>query len=153
MPITIISTISNTNESRLEKGTYVNYGAVFLDTCPIKIGARTLCGPNCSFYAGTHPVDPSIRRGVTGPETGRPIVIEEDCWLGGSVIVLPGVTIGTGSAIGAGSVVTKDIPPFSVAVGNPARVIKKVEVSDPSYSKLKTQGAEILAGETTLKTS
>lgn len=67
--------------------------------------------------------------------------------------MLPGVTIGTGSTVGAGSVVTKDIPPFSVAVGNPARVVKKVDVSDPTYSKPNTQGVvEVLAGEATLDT-
>lgn len=67
--------------------------------------------------------------GTTGPELGKSIVIEEDCWLGGNVIVLPGVTIGRGCTIGAGSVVTKNIPPFHVAAGNPARILRKIETA------------------------
>lgn len=61
-------------------GAMVNFNSTFVDTCPIIIGARTLVGPNCSFYSGTHPVDPALRMGLTGPELGKPIVIGEDCW-------------------------------------------------------------------------
>lgn len=64
-------------------------------------------GPNVSLYSGKHPLDPALRNGLKGPETGEPITIGEDCWLGGNVIVLPGVTIGKGATVGAGSVVTK----------------------------------------------
>ena len=78
-----------------------------MDTCIISIGARTIVGPNCSFYSGTHPLDPALRNGLLGPENGKEIHIGEDCWFGGNVIVLPGITIGRGCTVGAGSVVTK----------------------------------------------
>lgn len=108
--------------------------ATFIDSLPITIGTRTLIGPGCSFYSGTHPVDPFLRNGLQGPEMGKPIVIGEDCWLGGNVIVLPGVTIGRGSTIGAGSVVTKDVPDYCIAAGNPARVLRKIDVNGTDRS-------------------
>lgn len=116
---------------------YINTNSSWVDTCPITIGARTLVGPHCSFYSGTHPVDPFLRNGIRGPESGAPIVIGEDCWLGGNVIVLPGVTIGRGTTIGAGSVVTKDIPSFVVAAGNPARVLREIDVSEAQKAEAK----------------
>jgi len=120
---------------KLGQRVFINCNATFIDTCPVYIGARTLCGPNCSFYSGTHPLDPALRNGMLGPELGKPITIGDDCWLGGGVIVLPGITIGRGCAIGAGSVVTKDIPDFHVAAGNPARIIRKIETAmDPLQS-------------------
>lgn len=88
-------------------GSMVNWNSTWVDTCPINIGARTIIGPNCSFYSGTHPLDPAVRNGLAGPETGKAINIGDDCWLGGNVVVLPGITIGNGSTVGAGSVVTK----------------------------------------------
>lgn len=112
---------------RLGKGTYVNFNSTWLDTCLITVGARTLIGPSCSFYAATHPIDPALRNGTRGPEGGKPITIGEDCWFGGNCIVLPGVTIGNGVTVGAGSVVTKDVPDYVVVAGNPARVIKRIE--------------------------
>ncbi|KAI0528051.1 galactoside O-acetyltransferase [Xylaria bambusicola] len=111
---------------KVGKSAYINCNSTWIDTCTITIGARTLIGPNCSFFSGNHPTDPRVRNGTNGPEDGAPIVIGEDCWLGGNVIVLRGVTIGRGTTIGAGSVVTKDIPPFMVAAGNPARVLKPI---------------------------
>ncbi|KAH8848277.1 hypothetical protein MCOR27_001185 [Pyricularia oryzae] len=117
------------------KNVYVNSNSTWIDTCTITVGARTLIGPNCSFYSGTHPLDPRIRNGTRGPELGKPIVIEEDCWLGGGVTVLAGITIGKGSTVGAGSIVTRDVPPFSCVVGNPARLLKKIDIStEPSWS-------------------
>lgn len=92
---------------RIGEGVFLNYYTTFIDTCLITIGARTLTGPNCSFYSGTHPLDPEVRNGTNGPELGKEIHIGEDCWLGGHVIILPGVTLGRGVTIGAGSVVTK----------------------------------------------
>lgn len=153
-------------------GVFLNFNTTFVDTCPIIIGARTLVGPNCSFYSGTHPLDPALRNGTAGPELGKEIHIGEDCWFGGNVIVLPGVTIGKGSSIGAGSVVTKvsaypapqcisfkrfsdmvqDVPPFHVVAGNPARVLRKIETAmDPDQarvtrvpaSKSGAEGAEV----------
>ncbi|KAK4940982.1 hypothetical protein LTR10_019026 [Elasticomyces elasticus] len=131
------------------EGSQLNFNSTFVDTCPIRIGARTLVGPNCSFYSGTHPLDPAVRNGTEGPELGKPITIGDDCWFGGNVIVLPGVTIGKGCTIGAGSVVTKDVPPFHVAAGNPARILRKIETPmDPSShlaapsEQEATQGAE-----------
>jgi acetyltransferase-like isoleucine patch superfamily enzyme len=78
-----------------------------IDTCLITVGSRTLFGPGVSLYSGTHPLDPDVRNGTNGPELGGEIHIGEDCWIGGQVIILPGVTIGKGSTVGAGSVVTK----------------------------------------------
>ncbi|RYP05359.1 hypothetical protein DL764_003852 [Monosporascus ibericus] len=105
---------------------YVNSNSTWVDSSLITVGARTLIGPNCSFYSGNHPTDSRVRNGTNGPEDGAPITIGEDCWFGGNCIVLPGVTIGRGSTIGAGTVVTKDIPPNVVAVGNPARILREV---------------------------
>lgn len=81
-------------------------------------------GPNVSLLSATHETDVRSRR--DGIEFAKPITIGDDCWIGGHVVVLPGVTIGEGCTIGAGSVVTKDIPAWSVAIGTPARVVKKV---------------------------
>ena len=86
---------------------FINFNAVFVDTCDITIGAGTLVGPNVSFYSGTHPLDPAVRNGMIGPELGWEIHVEEDVWIGGNVTICPGVTIGRGSTVGAGSVVTK----------------------------------------------
>lgn len=109
------------------KGVYINFNCVILDTCRVTIGDNTLVGPGVSIYAASHPVDPAVRKGMQGPENGREVHVGEDCWIGGNVTVCPGVRIGRGSTIGAGSVVTKDIPAFVVAAGNPARVLREVE--------------------------
>ncbi|EUC48001.1 hypothetical protein COCMIDRAFT_88566 [Bipolaris oryzae ATCC 44560] len=121
---------------RLGENVFINFNSVFLDTCLITIGSRTLVGPNCSFYSGTHPLDPALRNGTQGPELGKEIHVGEDCWIGGNVCILPGVTIGKGSVVGAGSVVTKNVPDFTVVAGNPAKFIRKVETSmDPAQNK------------------
>lgn len=130
---------------------FVNQNSTWVDTCPITVGARTLIGPNCNFYSGTHPLDPHIRNGTRGPETGQPINIGEDCWLGGNVIVLPGVTIGKGSTVGAGSVVTKDVEPYTCVAGNPARFIRKIDVGAAGDGSTTDRGVEALAGEDTFR--
>ena len=106
------------------EGTFVNFNCTMLDGGHIRIGCHCEIGPNCQFYTPIHPFDYIERR--TPVETAKPITIGDDCWLGGGVIVLPGVTIGARSIIGAGSVVTRDIPADCVAAGNPCRVIRKV---------------------------
>lgn len=120
----------------LGQNVFINFNSVFLDTCVITIGSRTLVGPNVSFYSGTHPLDPSVRDGTRGPELGKEIHIGEDCWIGGNVCILPGVNIGRGSVVGAGSVVTKNVSDFTVVAGNPARFIRKIETEmDLSQTK------------------
>jgi len=103
--------------------TFVNMGLTALDVAPISIGADCQIGPHVQLLTPTHPVDPQPRRDKL--EAAKPITIGDNVWLGGGVIVCPGVTIGENSVIGAGSVVTKDIPANVVAVGNPARVIRE----------------------------
>ena len=106
-------------------GSWVNYGLTALDVAPITIGADVLIGPNCSLYTAVHPTEPGPRRAKW--ESCEPITLEDNVWLGGSVTVCPGVTIGENSIIGAGAVVTRSIPANSIAVGNPARVIKALK--------------------------
>jgi maltose O-acetyltransferase len=106
---------------------FFNFNCVALDVTYITIGSRTLFGPNVQLYTATHPIDYKER--ATGLEYAKPIKIGEDVWIGGSVVVCPGVTIGDRSVIGAGSVVTKDIPGDVFAAGNPCRVIRALDQS------------------------
>jgi maltose O-acetyltransferase len=101
-------------------GTFVNYDCVLLDVVPIRIGAACQIATRVQLLAATHPVDPEARR--AGWESGSPITIGDNVWLGGGVIVCPGVSIGDDTVVGAGSVVTRDLPPGVVAFGNPARI-------------------------------
>ncbi|THX96547.1 hypothetical protein D6D03_08698 [Aureobasidium pullulans] len=112
---------------------YSNFGLTILDCCLVEIGDRVMFGPNVSILSATHQTDVQSRR--DGVEFALPVFIGDDCWIGGNVSILPGVTIGNGCTIGAGSVVTKSIPAFSVAVGSPARVIKKVQETEPVPKK------------------
>ena len=107
---------------RLGKGVFMNYGCTVLDGGYVTIGRHTLIGPNCQLYTPSHPKDYVLRRETK--ETAYPITIGEDCWLGGGVIVCPGVKIGDRVIVAAGSVVTRDIPSDVLIAGNPA-VIKK----------------------------
>jgi maltose O-acetyltransferase len=100
---------------------FFNFNCVLLDIMPIRIGSHVLFGPNVQVYTATHPVEALERR--QGLEYARPITIGDDCWIGGSVIISPGVTIGERCLVGAGAVVTKDIPPDTIVVGNPARPV------------------------------
>ncbi|KAI9675406.1 MAG: hypothetical protein M1817_001310 [Caeruleum heppii] len=119
----------------LGQNVYMNFNCIILDTCAVRIGSRTLIAPNASFFPGTHPLDPYLRNGTQGPELGKEIEVGEDCWIGGNVIILPGVKIGDGATVGAGSVVTKDVPAFHVVAGNPARIIRKIEVTSQKPKK------------------
>lgn len=113
------------NGIRLGRNVFVNYNCTMLDGGLITIGDDVKIGPHCQLYTPQHPFYHVQRRGTI--ETAYPITIGEDTWLGGGVVVLPGVTIGKRCIIGAGSVVTKDIPDDSMAAGNPARVIRSLK--------------------------
>lgn len=102
--------------------TFVGTGAVMLDVAPITIGDHAQIGPGVQLLTPTHPLDPLQRK--EGWESAEPITIGDNVWLGGGVIVCPGVDIGDNTVVGAGSVVTKDLPANTVAVGNPARVVR-----------------------------
>ena len=106
----------------LGEGVFVNYNCTFLDGGYIRIGDHTLIGPNCQLYTPHHPLNYEERR--EAKEYEYPITIGDDCWLGGGVIVCPGVTIGNRCIIAAGSVVTKDVPDDCLVAGNPA-VVKR----------------------------
>ena len=104
---------------------FVNWGAVFQDTGPITLGDAVMLGPNVQLLTASHPLDPARRR--AGWQRAAPIVIGDNAWLGGGVVVLPGVTIGADAVVGAGSVVTRDVPPGVLALGSPARVVRELE--------------------------
>jgi maltose O-acetyltransferase len=105
---------------RIEPDVFFNFDCVVLDVVAVTVGARTQIGPAVQIYTAGHPRDPTVRQ--TGVEFGRPIRIGRDVWIGGGAIILPGVTIGDNAVIGAGSVVTRDVPAGSTARGNPARI-------------------------------
>lgn len=104
---------------------FFNFNCVVLDVTYVKIGSRTMFGPNVQIYTATHPID--SRERSSGVEYAKPITIGDDCWIGGSAVICPGVTIGDRTIIGAGSVVTRDIPADVFAAGNPCRVIKQLQ--------------------------
>ena len=104
------------------KNCFANYGLIALDVAPIHIGDGVMFGSNVQLMTPIHPLDPELR--AQGWESAKPINIGNNVWVGSGAIILGGVTIGDGSVIGAGAVVTRDVPARSVAVGNPARVIK-----------------------------
>lgn len=104
---------------------FFNFNCVVLDVMRVQIGNRTMFGPSVQIYAATHPL--SAKERATGLEYGRPVIIGEDVWVGGGVVICPGVTIGDRSVIGAGSVVTRDIPSDVFAAGNPCRVIRGID--------------------------
>lgn len=109
---------------RMGSHVYINYNCVILDCAPVTIGDHVLIAPNCGLYTAGHPLDADTR--ASGLEYAHPITIGDDVWLGANVSVLPGVTIGHGSVIGAGSVVNRDIPPNTLAAGNPCRPIRTI---------------------------
>ena len=109
-------------------GSFLNYDCVMLDIAPIAIGARCWLASCVQLLAATHPIDPIPRR--DGWEYGAPITLADNVWLGGGVIVCPGVTIGEHTVVGAGAVVTRDLPAGVVAYGNPARVVREIGERD-----------------------
>ncbi len=106
---------------KLGRRVFFNFNCVVLDVCPVTIGDFTLFGPAVQVYTPMHPLDPIERR---GKEFGKPVTIGSDVWVGGAAVICPGVTIGSRSMIGAGAVVTRDIPDGVFAAGNPCRVIR-----------------------------
>lgn len=126
------------------ENSYANFNFTVLDTCPVYIGDNVFIGPNCTLATPMHPLryqERNIKHKADGTiyddEYGRTITIGSNCWLASNVVVIGGVTIGEGCVIGAGSVVTKDIPPHSLAVGNPCRVIRQITEEDTiQYEKL-----------------
>ncbi len=101
---------------------FLNYGCTLLDCAPITFGNHVLCGPDCGFYTAIHPLDPTAR--LTDIECAKPIYLADNVWIGGHVTILPGVSIGKNTVVGAGSVVTHDLPANVIAAGNPARIIR-----------------------------
>lgn len=112
------------NNIVLGKNVFINSNCYFMDGAKITVGDNVFIGPSCGFYTANHPLDYQTRNQVI--EQALPILIGNNVWLGGNVIVLPGVEIGDGCVIGAGSVVTKDIEANSIATGVPCKVIKKI---------------------------
>lgn len=113
------------------EGFYSNFNCVILDVAKVTIGDHVMFAPNVSLYTAGHPVHPVSRGSYY--EYGKPITIGNNVWLGGNVVVLPGVTIGDNAVIGAGSVVSKDIPANVIATGNPCRVIREITDEDRDY--------------------
>ena len=102
---------------------FFNFNCVVLDVCEVRIGDFTLFGPAVQIYTATHPLDAALRR---KQEFAKPVAIGSDVWVGGAAVICPGVTIGSRAVIGAGSVVTRDIPDGVFAAGNPCRVIRQL---------------------------
>ncbi|WP_139364908.1 maltose acetyltransferase domain-containing protein [Sutcliffiella halmapala] len=105
---------------------FANFDCVILDVCKVEIGENCMLAPGVHIYTATHPVDPIERN--KGPEYGKPVKIGNNVWLGGRAVISPGVTIGDNVVVAAGAVVTKDVPDNVIVGGNPARVIKEIEV-------------------------
>ena len=103
---------------------YMNYNCVILDGAKVEFGDNVFIGPNCGFYTAGHPIEIDLRN--KGLEYAKPIKVGDNVWFGGNVVVLPGVTIGNNVTIGAGSVVTKDIPDNSIAYGNPCKKVRDI---------------------------
>ncbi len=110
------------------KNCFINYHCVILDNAKVVLGDNCLLGPNVSVYTAGHTLHPGAR--ALGYEYGIPVTIGDDVWIGGNTVICPGVHIGNCAVIGAGSVVTRDIPDWSLAMGNPCRVIRRITEED-----------------------
>lgn len=128
--VTILSPFQVDYGTHLSIGnyTFINHNAYFMDCAEISIGQHCFIGPNCGIYTANHPLN--IMQRNQGLEKATPVKIEDNVWIGADVTILPGVTIGEGSVIGAKSLVTKDIPPHSLALGHPCKVIRKITNED-----------------------
>ena len=115
----------------LGDGVYVNFNLTLVDDCKITIGNGVLFGPNVTISVTGHPIDPELR--AKGYMYASPVNIGDHVWIGSGAVICPGVTIGVNTVIGAGSIVTKDIPPNVVAVGNPCRVLRTINEHDMKY--------------------
>lgn len=113
------------------KNVYANFNLTLVDDTHIYIGDNVMIAPNVTIASGTHPIAPELRE--KGYQYNLPVHIGNNCWLGAGVVVLPGVTIGENTVVGAGAVVTKDLPANVVAVGNPARILRKIDERDRQY--------------------
>jgi maltose O-acetyltransferase len=113
------------------EGSFLNCDCIILDACTVKIGKHVLIGPRTCIYSVSHPIDAGVR--TAGFDIGKPVTICDNVWFGGNVVVTPGVTVGENSIIGAGSVITKDIPANVIAAGNPCRVIRPITEADKRY--------------------
>ena len=119
------------NHIKVGKNFFCNYNCTILDVGKVTIGDNCLFAPNVAIYTAGHPIHPDSRNSLY--EYGIDVTIGSNVWIGGNAVVMPGVTIGDCCVIGAGSVVTKDIPAWSIAAGNPARVIRKITEEDRKY--------------------
>jgi maltose O-acetyltransferase len=108
---------------RLGRKCFFNFNCVVLDVCRVTVGDHTLFGPAVQIYTATHPLNAELRR---AREFGKPVEVGSDVWIGGGAILCPGVKIGDRAVIGAGSVVTRDVPPGVFAAGNPCRVLREI---------------------------
>ncbi|WP_435921857.1 maltose acetyltransferase domain-containing protein [Paenibacillus sp. DYY-L-2] len=105
---------------------YANFDCVILDVCEVHIGDYCFMAPGVHIYTATHPLNPAERN--SGAEFGKPVKIGNNVWIGGRAVIVPGVTIGDNAVIAAGAVVTKDVPAGAIVGGNPAKIIKNVEI-------------------------
>lgn len=117
---------------------YANMDCIFLDVNKIRFGDDVMVGPRVAFYTAGHPIDAEVR--ISDLEFGLPITVGNKVWIGGSTSILPGVTIGEGAIIASGAVVTKDVPPYTIVGGNPARVIR--EITEADRQKWQAQAAQ-----------
>ena len=113
---------------RVGKNLFINYNCTILDVGIVTFGDNCLLAPNVAIYTAGHPVHPASRN--TAYEYGMDVTVGNNCWIGGNTVLCPGVRIGDNAVIGAGSVVTKDVPPWTIAAGNPCRVLRKVTEAD-----------------------
>ncbi|WP_067724890.1 sugar O-acetyltransferase [Oceanobacillus damuensis] len=116
---------------------YANFDCVILDVCEVRIGDNCFMAPGVHLYTATHPLDPSERN--SGVEYGKPITVGDNVWIGGGAIINPGVTIGDNVVIASGVVVTKGVPDYTVVGGNPAKVIKKVEMEEADPNSVRNE--------------